>query len=93
MVQTTDPKHFRATDTALLVAYTRAILLEGIAAKALAENPCDRQWLTTWEKANRALVALSQRLKLCPQSRLPNRTAERLPARTQPRPWALGEQE
>jgi len=34
-----------------------------------------------WEKANRNMVALSARLRLCPQSRQPNNPTRRPPER------------
>jgi hypothetical protein len=63
-------EHFRASDTPLLAAYCRAIVLERRSAAALAAG--DAKALATWEKATKAMVALSMRLRLSPQARAPN---------------------
>lgn len=87
LVSTIDRKHFRPSDLPLLNSYVRAIDLEARAAKALADDPCDKAWLSTWEKASRVMVALSMRLRLSPQARLPDRATERLKP-VGKRPWA-----
>ena len=69
LVSTVDRRHFRPSDLPLLSSYCRAIDLEARAAKALTDDPCDKQWLSAWEKASRVMVALSMRLRLSPQAR------------------------
>jgi phage terminase small subunit len=75
VVLSCDEKHFRLSDTPLLVRYCQNVVLAGRAAAALEHegavlggrcNP----WLTVGEKADRALVALSMRLRVSPQARL-----------------------
>jgi phage terminase small subunit len=74
--------HFRSSDADLVEQYASAIVLARQAYAVLREegpvkdgrvNP----WQTVLEKANRASVALSQRLRLAPQSRLDRKTAGR----------------
>ena len=74
--------HFRASDADLIEQYSAAICLARQAYAHLREegpvvagrvNP----WQTTLEKANRASVALSARLRLAPQSRLDRKKAGR----------------
>jgi phage terminase small subunit len=69
-----DAKHFTPADTPLLVEYARAVDLAGKAAAELERDGAvvagkANPWLVVQEKAQRALVALSARLRLCPQSR------------------------
>ena len=76
--------HFRASDTDLIEQYAAAICLARDAYDKLrAEGPVKdgrvNPWQTTLEKANRASVALSQRLRLAPQSRLDRKAAGRNP--------------
>ena len=87
LVAACDRKHFRTSDGPLLNSYVRAIDLEARAAKALADDPCDKQWLSVWEKSVRAMTALSMRLRLSPQSRLPDRAVARQKVPIGPRPW------
>ena len=70
-----DAKHFQKSDTPLLVRYVQNVVLARRAAAALTAegavvamrvNP----WLTVAEKVDRALVALSMRLRISPQARL-----------------------
>ena len=88
LVSTVDRRHFRPSDLPLLSSYCRAIDLEARAAKALADDPCDKQWLSVWEKSVRAMTALSMRLRLSPQARLPDRAVARQKPVIGPRPWA-----
>jgi hypothetical protein len=67
LVATSKPDAFRASDLPLLSAYTRAIALERRSAEELAAG--DDKALARWEKATKAMVALSMRLRLSPQSR------------------------
>ena len=74
--------HFRASDADLIEQYAAAICLARQAYDRLREegpvkdgrvNP----WQTVLEKANRASVSLSQRLRLAPMSRQDPKTAGR----------------
>ncbi len=74
--------YFRASDADLIEQYSAAICLARDAYDQLRDggpvkdgrvNP----WQTVLEKANRASVSLSQRLRLAPQSRLDPKTAGR----------------
>jgi phage terminase small subunit len=72
--------HFRASDADLIEQYAAAICLARQAYASLREEGPVKEgrvnpWQTTLEKANRASVALSQRLRLAPQSRLDRKTA------------------
>ena len=69
LVASCRPEHFRASDLPLLSAYVRAIGLERASA---VEAPHDDKAAARWEKATKAMVALSMRLRLSPQSRAPN---------------------
>jgi phage terminase small subunit len=75
-----DAKHFQASDAPLLVRYCQNVVLAGQAAAALtSEGPVVagrvNPWLVVAEKADRALVALSMRLRISPQARLRRETA------------------
>jgi hypothetical protein len=56
----------------LLVQYTEAAALAARSITELQLDDAKASWLTRWEKANRVLVALSARLRICPQARQPN---------------------
>jgi phage terminase small subunit len=81
LVASCDPSHFKPSDIALLCRYVEADVLAERAAHELRRgvvvdgkvNP----WLVVQEKSVRALVALSMRLRLAPQSRLDPKTAAR----------------
>jgi hypothetical protein len=69
--------HFRASDLPLLCRYVEsAALAEQAAAELRRDGPVvggrPSPWITVQEKAVRALVALSMRLRLSPQARQPN---------------------
>jgi phage terminase small subunit len=69
-----DPRHFALSDLPLLASYAHAVVMEERAARALREsgdvvNGKASPWLTVWEKAHRAMVSLSLRLRLSPQGR------------------------
>jgi phage terminase small subunit len=73
---TVDRRHFQPADMPLLVRYCEATVLAEQAATELRDSgavldgrPCP--WITVQEKAVRALVALSGRLRLSPQARSP----------------------
>jgi hypothetical protein len=42
------------------------------AVQELQHKNAESRWLTMWEKATRAMVALALRLRISPQSRAPN---------------------
>ena len=74
--------YFRASDADLIEQYAAAICLARDAyAELRAEGPVKdgrvNPWQVVLEKANRASVSLSQRLRLAPQSRLDPKTAGR----------------
>jgi hypothetical protein len=81
LVSSVVPEHFVHCDLPLVCAYVRAIALEERAAAQLRKTPADGKWLAVWEKAQRAMVALSLRLRLSPQARVRN---------TKPDPYAGG---
>lgn len=89
-----EPHHFTPADMPLVVEYSRACVLGDCAAVQLAENGAVIEgkmsaWLTVQEKAQRALVALAARLRVCPQSRF-DRTvagARSRPVDEEERPW------
>jgi hypothetical protein len=86
LVAACDKKHLRGSDAPLLSSYCRAIVFEQQAAKRLEQNPLDTKALALWEKATRAIVSLSMRLRLSPQSRQTARATGRQQPRG-PRPW------
>jgi phage terminase small subunit len=70
-----DAKHFRRSDAPLLVRYCQNVLLARRAAAALSAEGAiiggrPSPWLVVAEKCDRALVALSMRLRISPQARL-----------------------
>ena len=74
LVATVDTRHFRPSDVSLLCRYVEADGMAELAAKELREHgPVvdgrPSPWITIQEKQIRALVALSMRLRLSPQSR------------------------
>ena len=77
--------HFRPSDLPLLIQYTEAATLAERAMRALQDDDAPSVWLTRWEKATRTMVALSARLRICPQSRQPNNP-------TRPKPTSYYEQ-
>jgi phage terminase small subunit len=66
------PEHFRTSDLPLLTQYCESVALAARATVELQRDDAPARWLTLWEKANRNMVALAARLRLCPQSRQPN---------------------
>ena len=74
LVGACDPSQFRTSDLPLLCRYVEAdALAERAAAELQASGPVvdgkASPWLVVQEKAVRAMVALSMRLRLSPQSR------------------------
>jgi phage terminase small subunit len=81
-----DPGHFAASDLPLLVAYVQAVAQHDRAVQAIRRegdvvNGKASPWIVVQEKAQRAMVALSMRLRLSPQAR---REKAQLP---QPATW------
>lgn len=80
IVASVKPEHFRPADGALVEQYAQAIAL---ARKAYGELESTgpvidgkaSPWVVVLEKAHRSSVALSARLRLCPQARTDPKTA------------------
>jgi phage terminase small subunit len=76
IVGSNDPNKFHQSDAVLLCCYVEAICMEQRAAKELRKSPVLKgkvsPWITVQEKAVRAIVSLSMRLRLSPQARAPN---------------------
>jgi phage terminase small subunit len=64
--------HFKESDLALLVQYCEAVAMAERAVQELQHKDAPSRSLMLWEKSTRAMVALSMRLRLSPQSRAPN---------------------
>jgi hypothetical protein len=76
IIAASKPDAFKASDSPLLSAFCRAILLERRSAATLAGG-YDKEALAAWNAAVKAVVALSMRLRLSPQSRAPNNPTNR----------------
>ena len=77
LVLANEPTHFRASDLPLVSAYVRAVLQERTASAHLeAEGHVidgkPSPWLAVLGQSQKALVALSHRLRLSPQGRSPS---------------------
>jgi hypothetical protein len=70
LVAASKPDAFRVSDLPLLSAYVRSIALERRSAAELAAG--DGRAVVRWNAATKAMVSLSMRLRLSPQSRAPN---------------------
>jgi hypothetical protein len=81
IVAASRPGHFVASDTSLLEEFVANLALNAKAHSALRVEPIvdgrPSPWLTIAEKTNRAVVALSLRLRLSPQARAPNTKTQR----------------
>lgn len=95
-VNSVDPSHFSEVDAPLLEAYAQSAALATEAAQhidadgAVVEGK-PSPWLAVSEKAIKQLVALSARLRICPQSRF-DRLGAGANSRPQPdmskgKPW------
>jgi hypothetical protein len=71
IVNSVKPQHFQPSDTYLLVSFCRAILLERSSSAALKAGN-NKDALSRWTQATKAMVSLSLRLRLSPQARQPN---------------------
>ena len=84
LVAANAPTHFRDSDMPLLLQYCAAAVLSDRAMAELRAAPIidgkPSAWLAVFEKANRAMLGLSMRLRLSPQARQANN-----PTRPQPR--------
>jgi phage terminase small subunit len=74
VVGAVDPGHFSEVDMPLLESYATSAAMATLAAQMLGQEGAvvegkANAWLTVQEKAQRSLVALSARLRICPQSR------------------------
>jgi phage terminase small subunit len=80
LVRALDGDHFSRADIPLLTQYAIAChQADEAAAKLEAEGQVvdgkPSSWLTPWEKATRTMMALSARLRVCPQSRFDRQRA------------------
>ena len=91
LVNGCDPEHFRLCDLPLLVRYSESIVLADRAAQELRKGAIIKgrtsPWLAVQREAVKAMVALSIRLRLSPQSRIDPKTLGRQQLRTGPAPW------
>jgi hypothetical protein len=91
LVNACDPDHFRFSDAPLLCRYAEAVVLAEQAAKHLRRGAVkggkSSAWLTVQEKSVRAMIALSMRLRLAPQSRIDAAKLGRQQQRLQLAPW------
>jgi hypothetical protein len=76
LVASTDHAHFVPSDVPLLAQYAEAITLAERSAAELQGSSGDPKALALWEKATRAMTALSMRLRLSPQARREKALAE-----------------
>ena len=93
VVTACDPTHFQPSDLPLLCRYCEAAVLGEQAALELRRGAVvdgkPSPWITIQEKAVRAMVSLSMRLRLSPQSRIDPKTLGRKEAYAGPKPWEL----
>jgi phage terminase small subunit len=98
IVGSVDPSHFSPVDLPLLEGYANGAALATEAAQRLdREGAVDADgkmspWLAVSEKAQKQLVALSARLRICPQSRF-DRLSAGANSRTQPEALTSGRRE
>jgi len=89
IVSACPPDHFSPSDTLLLVRYVEAHLMCDRAKNELDKggyivNGKASPWIVIQEKGQRAVVALSARLRLSPQSRMDQKALTRKMERHQP---------
>jgi phage terminase small subunit len=87
-----DAKHFRKSDLPLLCRFCELTALADQAGRELRENGAvldgkPSPWIVVQEKCVRGLVALSARLRLCPQSRTDPKTTGRQRPSLYRKPW------
>jgi hypothetical protein len=93
LVTACDATHFRPSDLPLLCRYCEAAVLAEQAAQELRRGAIEdgkpSAWITVQEKTVRAMVALSMRLRLSPQSRIDPKTLTRQQVPIGRRPWDI----
>jgi phage terminase small subunit len=95
IVANCDATHFRPADTTLLCRFVEAdALAEKAAAElrkhgAVSKDGKPNGWLVVQEKCVRALISLSARLRLAPQSRIDAKAIGRHEARLGLAPWEV----
>ena len=76
LVGSSAPAHFKESDMPLLIQYCAAAVLSERATAELRSAPLvdgrPSPWLTVFEKASRAMLGLSMRLRVSPQSQMAN---------------------
>jgi phage terminase small subunit len=86
-----DAGHFREPDLPLLSRYCEAAVLAEQAALELRNGAVvdgkPSPWIVIQEKCVRAMVSLSMRLCLSPQSRIDPKTLTRQQPYSGPKPW------
>ena len=86
-----DADHFRQTDLPLLSRYCEAAILAERAARELRNGAVvdgkPSPWVVVQEKCVRAMVSLSMRLRLSPQSRIDPKTLARQQPYSGRNPW------
>ena len=93
LITACDPKHFRPSDLPLLCRYCETAFWPNRrpwscgGARLWTGKPSP--WITVQEKAVRAMVALSMRLRLSPQSRIDPKTMGRQQQHEGPWPWDI----
>ena len=75
IVLSCDQKHFQQSDAPLLVRYCQNVVLARRASAALVAEGAviggrPNPWMVIAEKCDRAIVALSMRLRISPQARM-----------------------
>jgi phage terminase small subunit len=93
LVTSCDANHFRPSDLPLLVRYAEACALGDLSAQELRRGAVvdgkPSPWIVIQEKAVRAMVSLSMRLRLSPQSRADPKTIARHAPPLGPKPWEI----
>ena len=86
-----DAEHFRQTDLPLLSRYCEAAILAERAALELRNGAVvegkPSPWIVIQEKSVRAMISLSMRLRLSPQSWIDPKTLARRQPQRGPMPW------
>jgi hypothetical protein len=73
IVTAESPIHFKKSDLSLLIRYCEgAALAERAEVQIRIENPPSARWLAAWREGTKVMKDLALRLRLSPQSRMPN---------------------
>ena len=73
IVTAESPTHFKKSDLSLLCRYCEgAALAERAEVHVRDESPPSARWLAAWREGTRVMKDLALRLRLSPQSRMPN---------------------